>query len=354
MRRRAAAMFAAALLFLPGTSSALAADIGAIKKKAEVCVACHGADGNSANPVVPSLAGQPKQFITTQLVMFREGNRKDPQMSPMAANLSNADINDFGTYFSAQKPAPPTQSTVPDKVAGRPPRPSRTTAFPATAQRSWASSTSPGLRVSSVNTSVRSCAGSKRRHPLRHGWQHDLGGAGVVGRGHRDSGGLSRWNEVSATHVSLRYEAYPLVICCMRRRADDGVCESRLRAANQAGANTRSRTGAPARSRDQRDAHRARQLRSAGCDRQRRQERHPGRQAAGQSVRSAQSRARHCDTQSARTTRRICRFRRAASARARRSACAASGSSPTAYRQPCPTARPRRRHSTWARPNASK
>jgi len=117
MRRRAAAMFAAALLFLPGTSSALAADTGAIKKKAEACVACHGADGNSTNDVVPSLAGQPKQFITTQLVMFREGNRKDPQMSPMAANLSNADINDFGTYFSAQKPAPPRQSTVPDKVA---------------------------------------------------------------------------------------------------------------------------------------------------------------------------------------------------------------------------------------------
>ena len=117
MRRCAAAMFAAALLFLPGTKSALAADIGAIKKKAEACVACHGADGSSTNDVVPSLAGQPKQFITTQLVMFREGNRKDPQMSPLAANLSNADINDFGTYFSAQKPAPPRQGSVPDKVA---------------------------------------------------------------------------------------------------------------------------------------------------------------------------------------------------------------------------------------------
>lgn len=117
MRRRAAAIFAAALLFLPATSSALAADIGAVNKKAEACVACHGANGNSTNEVVPSLAGQPKQFITTQLVMFREGNRKDPQMSPLAANLSNADINDFGTYFSAQKPAPPRQITVPDKIA---------------------------------------------------------------------------------------------------------------------------------------------------------------------------------------------------------------------------------------------
>jgi cytochrome c553 len=117
MRKSAVAMFAAALLFLPGAKSAFAADIGAIKKKAEVCVACHGAEGNSTNPVVPSLAGQPKQFITTQLVMFREGNRKDPQMSPLAANLSNADINDFGTYFSAQKLVPPVQTAAPDKVA---------------------------------------------------------------------------------------------------------------------------------------------------------------------------------------------------------------------------------------------
>lgn len=115
---RAVAMFSAALLFfLTGAKSALAADIEPIATKAAVCAACHGAQGNSTNPVIPSLAGQPKQFITTQLIMFREGNRKDPQMSPMAANLGNADINDFGTYFSAQTPAPPAHQTDPDKIA---------------------------------------------------------------------------------------------------------------------------------------------------------------------------------------------------------------------------------------------
>ncbi len=117
MRGRAAAMFAAALLFLPGAKSALAADIGAIKKKAEACAECHGAEGRSTNSAVPSLAGQPKQFITTQMVLFREGNRKDPKMSPEAANMSNADINDFGTYFSAQEPAPPLHKSNPDKAA---------------------------------------------------------------------------------------------------------------------------------------------------------------------------------------------------------------------------------------------
>jgi cytochrome c553 len=108
---------AAALPLIGCARAALAADAEAQRQKAQPCVACHGPDGNSVNPAMPSLAGQPKQFITTQLVMFREGKRKNPQMSPLAANLSNADINDFGAYFSSQKPAPPTRKTAPDKIA---------------------------------------------------------------------------------------------------------------------------------------------------------------------------------------------------------------------------------------------
>jgi cytochrome c553 len=82
-----------------------------------LCAACHGPQGNSTNPAVPSLAGQPKQFITTQLVMFREGNRKDPQMSPIAAGLANADIDDLGTYFSAQAPKAAAPQPDPGKLA---------------------------------------------------------------------------------------------------------------------------------------------------------------------------------------------------------------------------------------------
>ncbi len=84
-----------------------------------VCVACHGPDGNSVNPAVPSLAAQPAQFLSTSLYMFREGNRKDPQMSPMAKGLSNADLNELGAYFSKQKAAPPRhKSSVENAAAG--------------------------------------------------------------------------------------------------------------------------------------------------------------------------------------------------------------------------------------------
>lgn len=114
-----AATLAAALVFFPACV-APAADGEAGRQKGQVCTACHGPDGNSANPAVPSLAGQPAQFIATELFQFREGNRKDAQMTPMAANLSNADLNNLAAYFAAQKPAPPSHKTAPESAAAGP------------------------------------------------------------------------------------------------------------------------------------------------------------------------------------------------------------------------------------------
>lgn len=107
-------MFAAALsLFI--ACAALAADD--LPRKAAACIECHGSGGTLTDPAMPSLAGQPKQFLVTQLFMFREGIRKDPQMSPAAANLTNADLNDLAAYFSTQKLAPPARAADPSKTA---------------------------------------------------------------------------------------------------------------------------------------------------------------------------------------------------------------------------------------------
>ena len=108
----AAAILAAALCFI--LPFAIAEEI---PRKAQICVACHGPGGNSTDPAMPSLAGQPAQFISMQLFMFREGNRKDPQMSPMASGLSNADMNELATYFSRQKPAAPSHETASENAA---------------------------------------------------------------------------------------------------------------------------------------------------------------------------------------------------------------------------------------------
>ena len=84
--------------------------------KAQVCLACHGADGNSAIPGTPSLAGQPRQFIVTALFMFREGRRKNEQMTPFVDKLTNADLNDLAQFFSSLKLAAPTHKAAPERI----------------------------------------------------------------------------------------------------------------------------------------------------------------------------------------------------------------------------------------------
>jgi cytochrome c553 len=84
--------------------SARAADIAAGKEKAELCVGCHGDNGISQTENIPSLAGQPDQFIQWQLVYFRAGTRKNEQMQPIVEPLNNDDIRNLGAYFAQLTP----------------------------------------------------------------------------------------------------------------------------------------------------------------------------------------------------------------------------------------------------------
>jgi cytochrome c553 len=107
----------ALLVFMTAPVVGRAADPEAGRRKAEVCVECHGVDGNSTIPSIPSLAGQPPLYVYYQLVQFREGRRKDPQMSPYAADVSDADMQDIAAYFAVQKPvALPSGEPDPAKV----------------------------------------------------------------------------------------------------------------------------------------------------------------------------------------------------------------------------------------------
>ena len=72
----------------------------------ELCAACHGPQGNSQNPQIPSLAGQPKIFVENQLVLIREGLRDIPSMKGVLDGLSDPDLIALAQYFTAQKPAP--------------------------------------------------------------------------------------------------------------------------------------------------------------------------------------------------------------------------------------------------------
>jgi len=107
MRSRARA--GTARSWLVAALGALAVGAARAEVDPQSCFACHGPNGNSSNPAVPSLAGQPAQFIGTQLIMFREKRRTDPLMSPVAAPLTNAEISALGKFFAAQPHAAPAR-----------------------------------------------------------------------------------------------------------------------------------------------------------------------------------------------------------------------------------------------------
>lgn len=71
------------------------------------CANCHGADGRSAQAGIPSLAGQPAEFVTMQMILFREGLRTAPPMNDFARGLSDKDIEDMAAHFAALPPGPP-------------------------------------------------------------------------------------------------------------------------------------------------------------------------------------------------------------------------------------------------------
>jgi cytochrome c553 len=70
--------------------------------KTAVCTACHGPNGNSANPEWPRLAGQSAVYVAEQLKLFKTQVRANPVMMPMASGLSDQDVNDVAVYYQAQ------------------------------------------------------------------------------------------------------------------------------------------------------------------------------------------------------------------------------------------------------------
>ena len=72
-------------------------------QKAATCAACHGQNGISVSPPWPTLAGQHEEYLVHALNQYRDGSRKDPVMSPMAAPLTDEDVKILAKYISSLK-----------------------------------------------------------------------------------------------------------------------------------------------------------------------------------------------------------------------------------------------------------
>jgi cytochrome c553 len=123
MVRLRRAFLASSLGFFLGVPVARApgADLEAGRQKAEACAACHGPNGNATVPGTPSLAGMPAFYTHWQLIMYRDGRRRDAQMSPLAANLTDGDMADLAAYYATQSPRRRTTAVDAARAeAGRP------------------------------------------------------------------------------------------------------------------------------------------------------------------------------------------------------------------------------------------
>jgi cytochrome c553 len=103
MMNRRYLMLLTALALAGAASATHAANPDAGKAKAaEVCAACHGADGNSAAPDFPKLAGQHRDYLAKALRDYKSGQRKNPIMAGFAATLTTDDIENLAAYYAAQ------------------------------------------------------------------------------------------------------------------------------------------------------------------------------------------------------------------------------------------------------------
>jgi cytochrome c553 len=73
------------------------------QKAAQVCAACHGAEGNKpTDPTQPILAGQYYDYLVRALTDYKIGRRNNAIMKGFAGQLSKQDIEDLAAWFAGQ------------------------------------------------------------------------------------------------------------------------------------------------------------------------------------------------------------------------------------------------------------
>ena len=107
-------VLAASALWLAATAEAAPPSPAMLSN---ACAGCHGTNGGSAGPVMPSLAGQSKEAIVVALQKFKSGERPSTIMGRLAKGYSDADFAAMGDYFASQKIYVTQQTLDPKRVA---------------------------------------------------------------------------------------------------------------------------------------------------------------------------------------------------------------------------------------------
>jgi len=68
------------------------------------CAQCHGTDGHAVEgEALARLAGLPRDYLLTQLLAFRTGQRPATIMHQITRGYSQEQLDEVATYFAAQK-----------------------------------------------------------------------------------------------------------------------------------------------------------------------------------------------------------------------------------------------------------
>lgn len=85
---------------------------------ANTCVGCHGIDGISSGPAIPSIAGMSEYYFIETMKEYRDDVRPSTIMGRLARGYSDQDIKDMAKYFSnleyvqVQQPHDPQMAQV--------------------------------------------------------------------------------------------------------------------------------------------------------------------------------------------------------------------------------------------------
>ena len=101
MKYLSLSLLVAAAAFTSAAGSAANLGAGQVKAK-DVCQACHGMDGNSANADHPKLGGQYPDYLAKALRDYKSGARKNPIMLGFAQGLTRQDIENVAAYYASQ------------------------------------------------------------------------------------------------------------------------------------------------------------------------------------------------------------------------------------------------------------
>jgi len=80
------------------------------KMLAETCEGCHGTDGNSFGPAIPSIAGMSEDYLIESMEDYRNGDTKSTIMGRIVKGYTEEEVEMMAKFYAKQKFIPAAQS----------------------------------------------------------------------------------------------------------------------------------------------------------------------------------------------------------------------------------------------------